>query len=153
MSVVTRCVSSLQICRWKLSETLFTSSFSVIRPLRNIHRYSRVVSTPSLLPRQFSVSSFLHTSKPSVETENKTSESKESKSKEDAGPAGASIEVPAAKPTVFQQLKQMSKDYWYVLIPVHIVTSIGWFGGFYCAVKRYSTFAVLVYIQIILKNS
>lgn len=135
MSVVTRCVSSLQICRWKLSETLFTSSFSVIRPLRDIHRYSRVVSTPSLLPRQFSVSSFLHTSKPSVETENKTSESKESKSKEDAGPAGASVEVPAAKPTVFQQLKQMSKDYWYVLIPVHIVTSIGWFGGFYFAVK------------------
>ncbi|XP_044750734.1 uncharacterized protein C18orf19 homolog A [Coccinella septempunctata] len=35
------------------------------------------------------------------------------------------------KPSLFQRFKQMYKEYWYVLIPVHIVTSIGWFGGFY----------------------
>ncbi|KAL3282915.1 hypothetical protein HHI36_006073 [Cryptolaemus montrouzieri] len=35
------------------------------------------------------------------------------------------------KPTLFQRFKSMYKDYWYVLIPVHVVTSIGWFGGFY----------------------
>lgn len=29
----------------------------------------------------------------------------------------------------------MSKDYWYVLIPVHVATSIVWFGGFYVMCK------------------
>jgi len=29
----------------------------------------------------------------------------------------------------------MYRDYWYVLIPVHLVTSACWLGGFYLAVK------------------
>ncbi|KFM63118.1 Protein FAM210A, partial [Stegodyphus mimosarum] len=29
----------------------------------------------------------------------------------------------------------MLKEYWYVLIPVHMVTSVFWFGGFYYAAK------------------
>ena len=29
----------------------------------------------------------------------------------------------------------MWKDYWYVMIPVHIVTSAGWLGGFYVMCK------------------
>lgn len=32
---------------------------------------------------------------------------------------------------LFAKFKLMYKKYWYVLIPVHIVTSIGWFAGFY----------------------
>ncbi|XP_067637239.1 protein FAM210A [Eurosta solidaginis] len=32
---------------------------------------------------------------------------------------------------LFAKFKLMYKKYWYVLIPVHVVTSIGWFGGFY----------------------
>lgn len=35
------------------------------------------------------------------------------------------------KLSIFQRFKKMYKEYWYVLVPVHIVTSIGWFGGFY----------------------
>ncbi|XP_030758331.1 uncharacterized protein C18orf19 homolog A-like [Sitophilus oryzae] len=35
------------------------------------------------------------------------------------------------KLSLFQRFKQMYKDYWYVLVPVHIVTSVAWFGGFY----------------------
>lgn len=34
----------------------------------------------------------------------------------------------------------MYKDYYYVLIPVHIVTSIAWFGGFYQTSKRLGLF-------------
>lgn len=40
------------------------------------------------------------------------------------------------KPSIFQRFKQMYKEYWYVLIPVHLVTSIGWFGGFYYMASR-----------------
>jgi len=47
-------------------------------------------------------------------------------------PSAGGNEGPA-KLTLFQRFKQMYKDYYYVLIPVHIVTSAGWFGGFYHA--------------------
>lgn len=41
------------------------------------------------------------------------------------------------KISVFQKMKQMTKDYWHVLIPVHVVTSIGWVAIFYTAVRKY----------------
>lgn len=37
----------------------------------------------------------------------------------------------AEKLSLFQRFKQMYRDYWYVLVPVHLVTSAAWFGGFY----------------------
>lgn len=37
------------------------------------------------------------------------------------------------KPSLWSRFKQMYREYWYVLVPVHIVTSIVWFGGFYYA--------------------
>lgn len=40
------------------------------------------------------------------------------------------------KPSVFQRMKQMTKDYWHILIPVHIVTSLGWGSIFYIAAKK-----------------
>ncbi|RLU20344.1 hypothetical protein DMN91_006952 [Ooceraea biroi] len=40
------------------------------------------------------------------------------------------------KISVFQKMKQMTKDYWHVLIPVHILTSIGWAAIFYTAVRN-----------------
>ncbi|XP_066251412.1 uncharacterized protein C18orf19 homolog A-like [Euwallacea similis] len=35
------------------------------------------------------------------------------------------------KLSLFQRFKQMYRDYWYVLVPVHLVTSAAWFGSFY----------------------
>ncbi|XP_032683469.1 uncharacterized protein C18orf19 homolog A isoform X2 [Odontomachus brunneus] len=40
------------------------------------------------------------------------------------------------KVSIFQKMKQMTKDYWHVLIPVHVVTSIGWVAIFYTAVRN-----------------
>lgn len=40
------------------------------------------------------------------------------------------------KPTLFQKMKQMTKDYWHILIPVHVATSIVWFSIFFIAVKN-----------------
>lgn len=34
------------------------------------------------------------------------------------------------------RFKKMTKEYWYVLIPVHCFTSCFWFGGFYYASIR-----------------
>lgn len=41
------------------------------------------------------------------------------------------------KLSVFQKMKQMTKDYWHILIPVHILTSLGWVAIFYTAVRKY----------------
>ncbi|XP_043265331.1 protein FAM210A isoform X1 [Colletes gigas] len=40
------------------------------------------------------------------------------------------------KMSVFAKMKQMTKDYWHVLLPVHIVTSLGWVAIFYAAIKN-----------------
>lgn len=40
------------------------------------------------------------------------------------------------KPGLFKRFKQMTRDYWYVLLPVHGATSLLWFGGFYYLVRR-----------------
>lgn len=37
---------------------------------------------------------------------------------------------------LFARFKKMAKDYWYVLFPVHIVTSGIWLGAFYYTSKR-----------------
>lgn len=36
---------------------------------------------------------------------------------------------------IVKKFKQMWKDYWYVLIPVHVATSVVWYGGFYVMCK------------------
>lgn len=40
------------------------------------------------------------------------------------------------KKTLLQRFKEMYKNYWYVLVPVHLVTSAFWFGSFYYLAKR-----------------
>jgi len=47
-----------------------------------------------------------------------------------AGPTGANASG-TQKLGLFARFKAMYKDYWYVLVPVHVVTSVGWFGAFY----------------------
>ncbi|KAF3425537.1 hypothetical protein E2986_08218 [Frieseomelitta varia] len=43
---------------------------------------------------------------------------------------------PMKKLSVFAKMKQMTKDYWHILIPVHIITNIGWIVIFYVAIKK-----------------
>lgn len=57
---------------------------------------------------------------------------------------------PQKKISIFQKMKQLYRDYWRVLIPVHIVTSIGWVGIFWTAAKKYSLILKhIIYILII----
>lgn len=46
--------------------------------------------------------------------------------------ADSTLEEPI-KLGLFARFKKMYKEYWYVLVPVHCVTSVFWFGGFYYA--------------------
>lgn len=38
---------------------------------------------------------------------------------------------------LFQKFKKMYKEYWYVMVPVHLVTSALWFGSFYYVSIRF----------------
>jgi len=52
------------------------------------------------------------------------------------------------KLSLFKRFKQMYRDYWYVLVPVHLVTSAAWFGGFYyLAVSGVDVPALLEYMN------
>lgn len=52
------------------------------------------------------------------------------------------------KVSIFQKMKQMTKDYWHILVPVHIVTSIGWVAIFYTAVRKYVQLTQCVYMCV-----
>ncbi|KAG7188773.1 hypothetical protein KM043_008391 [Ampulex compressa] len=52
-------------------------------------------------------------------------DSKQSPKEDIAGPPTGK------KVSIFQRMKQMTKDYWHILIPVHIITSVGWVTIFY----------------------
>jgi hypothetical protein len=42
------------------------------------------------------------------------------------------------KLSLFQKFRQMYRDYWYVLLPVHLATSAVWVAGFFYLAKRYN---------------
>ena len=43
--------------------------------------------------------------------------------------------VVSKKESTLGKLKQMIKDYWYIIIPVEIVTSVGWYGAIFLSLK------------------
>lgn len=58
-------------------------------------------------------------------------------------------EVVEKKLSLFQKFKEMYRDYWYVLLPVHCVTSGFWFAGFYfLAESGVDIVSILEYIGI-----
>lgn len=58
------------------------------------------------------------------------------------------IKEPEQKKTgLIQRFKEMYRDYWYVLVPVHMATSAMWFGGFYYAVRRLVLYSLTNYIK------
>lgn len=38
---------------------------------------------------------------------------------------------PPKKQGIVARFKDLTKKYWYVLVPVHVITSAGWLAGFY----------------------
>lgn len=58
-------------------------------------------------------------------------------------------ELEEPKLGLFARFKKMYKEYWYVLVPVHCVTSVFWFGGFYyAATTGVDVIAALEYIGV-----
>lgn len=62
----------------------------------------------------------------------KQTSSDQGKSSEDTS---QNVEEPPEKLSLFKRYQKMLREYWYVMLPVHGVTSIFWIGGFYYAAK------------------
>lgn len=77
-----------------------------------------------------------HLDKKQKSASDKTAETN-SHTKQDDDPA---VELPPdvepEKMGLVAKFKMMYKQYWYVLVPVHIVTSTGWMVGFYYLSQR-----------------
>ncbi|KAG8333820.1 hypothetical protein J6590_102622 [Homalodisca vitripennis] len=63
--------------------------------------------------------------------------------------SSAEEDKPNTKPSLYQRFKAMYRDYWYVLVPVHLVTSAAWFGGFYyLASSGFDIVSLLEYLHV-----
>jgi hypothetical protein len=49
---------------------------------------------------------------------------------------------------IFQRFKNMAKKYWYVVLPVHLVTSTVWFGSFYFIASIFDVPSLLEHLGI-----
>ncbi|XP_017029268.1 uncharacterized protein C18orf19 homolog A [Drosophila kikkawai] len=75
-----------------------------------------------------------HNHKSSVTTSTTTHSAEDDNNKHakpEAATSTSDLFGEAANMSLMSKFKHMYKKYWYVLIPVHVVTSLGWFGGFY----------------------
>lgn len=81
--------------------------------------------------------------KPPPPCNNNNSNSEINKSSDSGTDETTEKEDDQKKLTLFQKFKAMYRDYWYVLVPVHCLTSVFWFGGFYFAAERYNLFIYL----------
>lgn len=101
---------------------------------KHVRTYSRNLFKKTISPisqcqfHDYNIINDFVTSKRSKQTSSDSKMSTEDSSK--------NAEEPAEKLSLFKRYKKMLKEYWYVLLPVHGVTSIFWFGGFYYAAKR-----------------
>ncbi|GBM86324.1 Protein FAM210A [Araneus ventricosus] len=92
---------------------------------------ARSYKTSSCLPYYLQASSY-HNNNSVICKRYKHAASNQDKSTEESSQLA---EEPPEKLSLFQRYKKMLKEYWYVLIPVHMVTSAFWFGGFFYAAK------------------
>ncbi|GAB6025807.1 hypothetical protein CHUAL_011784 [Chamberlinius hualienensis] len=135
MSRVTKTLSCIRMAATGLSTNSrrpFTQSMCVARIFRvtsascrdaNEIYYRQALSQPQILSGCWKLSSFTP-----MTARNYSTTGNEGKKLEEK-PLLATQEEP--KLSLFQKFKKMYKEYWYVLIPVHCVTSAFWFGSFY----------------------
>lgn len=81
--------------------------------------------------RLYSTKSSSQPSKPIDENHNET----QMKSSSTKNSTSIQIDNKEEKLSLVQKFKLMYKQYWYVLIPVHVATSVVWYGSFFIAAK------------------
>lgn len=98
---------------------------------RNVSSATWSVGSPALL--SLAVTQNANTCLASRYFGTKGSPDRAGKSDTKASPATADADIfgETSNLTLFAKFKLMYKQYWYVLIPVHVITSFSWVGAFY----------------------
>lgn len=93
-------------------------------------------------------------------TKSSAADRDDSKTKENEPETQTTVDKSDDEPPVEEKLtltakfKKMYKEYWYVLLPVHVFTSCFWFTGFYYLSTRYGIhsnykrFSIVIFISI-----
>ncbi|XP_046638451.1 uncharacterized protein C18orf19 homolog A-like [Daphnia pulicaria] len=136
-ALVTRCISSVYLLRsHPVLASVVVKFPTTQRPTCDVYRFDLCNRYYSRKPCN-SFSKSLHISTIYNAQGNQQSEQEKAKSEVPSKAQDQSnSDSPPAKVSLFQRFKQMYKDYWYVLIPVHVATSAVWTCGFYFAVKN-----------------
>lgn len=138
MSVlVTRCLSSVFLLRPHPSLSSIVVKFPALqRPSCNVYRSDCCSRCYSRKPPSFVKSLHISTVYNTQVTQPQDGKDKSDEVQQKLQGEGSPVGSPPTKVSLFQRFKQMYKDYWYVLIPVHVTTSAVWAGGFYFAIKK-----------------
>ncbi|KAI9559063.1 hypothetical protein GHT06_015852 [Daphnia sinensis] len=136
-ALVTRSLSSSFMLRTHPVLTSIVVKFPVLqKPLCDLHRSESCSRCYSRKPYSFVKSLHISTVYSTQVNQPKKEKDNEDELQQKIQEQGSSSSPPPTKVSLFQKFKQMYKDYWYVLIPVHVATSAVWAGGFYFAVKN-----------------
>lgn len=132
----------IDLCRWTRLPTASINEFFVVHmsSSRNVHVHKRDIKYEEKIDEKGTKLRTIVSDERNIEQQVK-SVSKKPDEKEKAEPPEApkpntpSDDLigsdPDKKLGLFARFKLMSKQYWYVLLPVHVVTSCFWFGGLY----------------------
>lgn len=139
-ALVTRSVSSIYLLRsHPILASVVVKFPTTQRPSCDVYRFDFCTRYYSRKPCQ-SFAKSLHISTVNNAQSNQQAEQEKAKVADQAANKAQdqsnAVSPPPAKVSLFQKFKQMYKDYWYVLIPVHVATSAVWTCGFYFAVKK-----------------
>lgn len=116
------------------------------KPVQRQHQEREFIRSSRYL---FHTSSFgLRENKPAVDKPVTTSDEPQKSSDATNETVAKPEDIPLIDPAteklgLFARFKKMYKEYWYVLLPVHVITSAGWLGGFYYLSKRWEVICVL----------
>lgn len=133
---------SIDLCRWTALPTASINESFVVHmsSLRNVHVHKRDIKYEEKIDEKGTKPQTVVSDERNIDQLVKSA-SKKTDEKEIAEPTEApkpntpSDDLigsdPDKKLGLFARFKLMSKQYWYVLLPVHVVTSCFWFGGLY----------------------
>lgn len=124
---------------FRISTTNLTSPNTRLK-LLDVRKFDkRVKKFPTLLSFETTVENFrwrhIYTTSSSRSSSQKNVDQKTTATEKEP-PATVSPEEEFANLGLFARFKKMYKEYWYVLVPVHLTTSAVWLGTFYYASKR-----------------
>lgn len=132
----TRPLPSLELKHWNINSTFIACDFQYFST--SIPHNSQTALKPKSPDRDSEKKPQSKTNVKSVVDEQVENQTQVQAQTENVTEKTETVPQTEEKLSIFQKFKKMYKEYWYVLLPVHCVTSVFWFGSFYYLSTRYT---------------